>query len=319
MQRYQSLDGWRGLSILMVLLGHLFPLGPSYLQLNSSVAATGMAIFFILSGFLITTMLIKNSSVKQFIIRRFLRIVPLAWLGTVVALIIHSGSLEMYLAHLFFYANWEPMQLTEGTGHFWSLAVEMQFYVLIALMVVLFKKKVFWLLPIMCIAVTAYRAEHNVLMTINTYFRLDEILAGCMLALISAHGSTELKEWFCKISPIFLFVLLIFSAHPESGLLNYFRPYIAMLLIASTLYSNNKNWIDDLLKNRYLVYLATISYALYVIHGILTYTWLGEGERLEKYLKRPLLLGVTFALAHFSTFYYEKYWIDIGRRITKKQ
>ena len=59
-------------------------------------------------------------------------------------------------------------------------------------------------------------------------------------------------------------------------------------------------------------------YTIYVIHGILSNSWLGEGERLEKYLKRPLLLGITFALAHFSTFYYEKYWIKLGKKLTLK-
>ena len=60
MNRFQSLDGWRGLSILFVLAGHLLPLGPKSWQMNSSVAAAGMAVFFILSGFLITNILFRR-------------------------------------------------------------------------------------------------------------------------------------------------------------------------------------------------------------------------------------------------------------------
>ena len=64
------LDGWRGISILLVLAGHLFPLGPKSLAVNAGIAALGMAIFFTLSGFLITTTLLYRPSVVEFLIRR---------------------------------------------------------------------------------------------------------------------------------------------------------------------------------------------------------------------------------------------------------
>ena len=91
-----------------------------------------------------------------------------------------------------------------------------------------------------------------------------------------------------------------------------------MLLIGSTLFSQDITWFNNWLKGRFLFYIASISFALYVIHGGLIDTWLGEGDKLEKYLKRPLLLAVTFALAHVSTFYYEKHWINLGKKLTKK-
>jgi hypothetical protein len=47
-------------------------------------------------------------------------------------------------------------------------------------------------------------------------------------------------------------------------------------------------------------------------------TWLGSGEDLEKYIKRPLLFMVLFALAHLSTFYYEKQWIALGKKLSAK-
>ena len=49
--RSSVLDGWRGISITLVLLGHLFPLGPKSWQLNGTVAAAGMAIFFYIVWF----------------------------------------------------------------------------------------------------------------------------------------------------------------------------------------------------------------------------------------------------------------------------
>lgn len=76
--RFAVLDGWRGLAILFVLAGHLLPLGPKAWQMNAAVATTGMVIFFNLSGFLITNILLHNQNILTFLTRRFIRIVPLA-------------------------------------------------------------------------------------------------------------------------------------------------------------------------------------------------------------------------------------------------
>ena len=317
--RFQVLDGWRGISILLVLLGHWFPLGPQAWQMNSTIAATGMVCFFILSGFLITNILLKDQHIGHFLTRRLLRIVPLAWLVMLITFSLTSSSIDIYLPHFLFYANWPPMWLTNPTAHFWSLCVEMQFYMLIAILVCTFKQRALNLLPFLCIAITCYRYFNDAPANINTYYRIDEILAGCILALVYSHRNDGLKRWIGKLNPIYLFPLLLLSAHPEGGLVAYFRPYIALLVIGSTLFATQTFWYHSWLKGRILFYIASISYAVYVIHIGLAHTWLGDGETLEKYLKRPLLLAVTFGLAHLSTFYYEKYWIDLGKRLTFKK
>ena len=66
--RFAMLDGWRALSILLVLAAHLLPLGPKSLGLNDAVAPMGMALFFTLSGFLITRFLAaEHASVRSFV------------------------------------------------------------------------------------------------------------------------------------------------------------------------------------------------------------------------------------------------------------
>ena len=65
-----ALDGWRGLSILLVLAAHLLPLGPKPWKLNYSAGILGMALFFTLSGFLITRALLREQNVAAFLIRR---------------------------------------------------------------------------------------------------------------------------------------------------------------------------------------------------------------------------------------------------------
>lgn len=318
MRRFEVLDGWRGISILFVLAGHLLPLGLSAWKMNEAIAATGMALFFILSGFLITNLLIRDQNIGSFLIRRFMRIIPLAWLVLSITLFLNNATVHQWASSIFFYANWPPMGLINGTSHFWSLCVEIQFYILIALLVFLLKKKSFWLLPLCGLCVTLYRAYHGVEVAINTYYRLDEILAGCTLALIHYKGSSSIKMYIGKLNPIILLIALVCSAHPQFGLLNYLRPYIALLLVGSTLFSDQEKWCNRWLKSRFLFFVASISYALYIIHGGLMETWLAEGDTLEKYIKRPLLICVTFILAYLSTKYYEQYWINLGKKLTHK-
>jgi len=316
---FHVLDGWRGLSILFVLATHLLPLGPKVWRLNETAGPIGMALFFTLSGFLITNFLIRRPNLYDFIIRRFFRIIPLAWLYLLIALPILGASLEQAPAHFFFYANWPPMDFIAGSSHFWSLCVEMQFYVGIALLFFILKERGLYLAVFLCLFFTAFRINEGVHIAINTYFRIDEILVGVIVAMAY---NNKLGVWlphlFEKINPYYMMILLLISCHPDSGFMNYFRPYFAATLVASTLY-NPPPKLAGFLNLRILVYLASVSYALYVIHPLLAHTWLGSGELIEKYSKRPLLFVVLFFLAHISTFYYEKYWISLAKKITNKK
>lgn len=317
-ERYKTLDGWRGISILLVLAGHLFPLGFGPVRLNSAIAGTGMVLFFTLSGFLITSILLRDANIKHFLIRRILRIVPLAWLILVPTLLLTEASLHEWLSNLFFYANWPPMGLIREASHFWSLCLEVQFYLFVACLVYVFKERALWLLPILAIGITLFRAVMGVEMAINTYFRADEILAGCTLALIYHKAPASVHSAVGRLNPFLLLVLLVCSAHDAFGPLNYFRPYISLLLIGSTLLRPAGSLYESWLSARFLVFTASISYALYAIHGGLRYTWLAEGDKMIVYLKRPLFLLVTFVLAYLSTRYYESYWIKLGKKLTHK-
>lgn len=313
--RLGALDGWRGLSILLVLAAHLLPLGPKQLELNATAGILGMVIFFTLSGFLITSTLLNNDSIVEFLIRRISRIVPLAWLCAAIILYATNASADTYLANFLFYANWPPMWLMNGTGHFWSLCVEMQFYLWIALLVIFFRRHWLYLIPIVCISITLYRIANGAHAQINTYYRADEILAGGVLALIYNKRLTfpPIKPITRQTSQAILLLLLIISSHPKSGPLNYLRPYFAIALVAGSLF-NAAPLTSNILNNKILFYIASISYALYVIHPLLTHTWLGSGTGIEKYSKRPLLFFALFMAAHFSTFHFEKRWTDYGKK-----
>ena len=318
-QRLPVLDGWRGISILFVLSAHLLPLGPSSWMLNSASGRMGMALFFTLSGFLITHFLYNGMPIKTFLIRRVFRILPLVWLYILIVYSIGDIKTEYLISHLLFYANWPPMTLGGVTSHLWSLCVEMQFYLLIALICLAFKRKYLWFfIPILCLSITFNRFIHDVYAAVNTYYRADEILSGAILALIFNSNIDSIKTILRKTPPLIPLLLLALASHPDTEALNYFRPYLAAYLVGATIY-NHESLISKWLDNKVLVYIAFISYALYVIHPLLAHaTWLGDGESVEKYLKRPLLFLVLFLCAHVSTFYYEQKWTRLARNLTRK-
>lgn len=313
-ERYLVLDGWRGISILVVLACHLLPLGPKAWQINEAAGPFGMALFFTLSGFLITNFLLLRPQIHVFLVRRLARILLLAWLTLTIALVWQGADWSIWVSNFLFLSNWPPMSIPVYLSPFWSLCVEFQFYIGIALAIWIFRDRGFWLLPFVCIAITLFRIYSGSYAAINTYLRVDEILAGALLALIYRRKIfSNFEESFARYGFYVVLVLFAFSCHPVGGPLNYFRPYLAAILVGITLF-NPGFFLNNILTNKYLVYVAAISYSLYLIHPLLAHSWLGEGETFEKYLKRPLLFGVLFVLAHFSTYYYERFFITLSRR-----
>ena len=319
LRRLSVLDGWRGVSILFVLLCHLAPLGGIG---NTSIGILGMVIFFVLSGYLITSFLLKKTAtLSEFAIRRFFRVVPLAWLYFVVVFAFQTEPVESWLAHFLFYANLPPPQIRLATDHMWSLCVEVQFYVGIALLFGLMRRRGLLLLPLIGLLFTLYRVHDQVYASSVTWYRVDEILAGCTLALI-LHGQLgragEAVVSWMRIAPQWpLFVLLaVCSLYgiDQGQWTSYFRPYVGALLVGTTLVNGGTS-LASCLNRRPLLYLASISYAVYVIHIGLVNTWLGSGDVIEKYSKRPLLLLVLLVLAHASTFWFEHPMIDWGKRL----
>ncbi len=299
--------------------GHLFPLGPKEFRLNETFAALGMAIFFTLSGFLITTTLLHRPSVGEFMIRRLCRIVPLAWVYTVVALTVAQAPASFYLAQLLFYSNLPPFPLTEYTGHLWSLCVEMQFYFAIAAVFLFFGRRGLWSIPVVCLLVTMHRIQQHEFVSIVTSVRVDEILAGGTLALVC---NTPHLPWVRKfltwVSPLALLPFAIASSNTLSEGLAYLRPYLVTGMVGASLFYANKPAVTRHLEAKWLAYLAAISYALYIFHPIVEWGWLGSGPKIVRYVKRVPELAAVFALAHLSTFYFEDFWIRLGKQWSQR-
>ena len=305
-ERIPILDGWRAVSILAVLGAHLLPIGPKWLHLNDEAGAFGMALFFTLSGFLIVSFLDAGMPVKTFLLKRCARVVPLSWAAMIFLVLIEKYDPVTIARNFSFNSNLPPVELFHGGEHLWSLCLEMQFYLTAAAIFLTSKPIAKWLIPLLCVSITTARIVSGTPISIITWFRADEILAGGIVALAyrGRFGFTA-KSALAKL-PTWPFLLAyVIVSHPDAGPLQYFRPYGAALLVGSSL-TNPPRWLERVLVTRVMAYIAEISYALYIIHGVLSHTWLGSGDKLVKYLKRPLLFGATFALAHISTRYFEQ-------------
>lgn len=304
------------MSIILVLGTHLLPLGPKTWQLNVATGVLGMAIFFILSGFLITEFLIKRPDAGAFIIRRLARILPLFYLYSVITLWWFKEPADTWFATLGFYANMPPQRLIPATAHLWSLCLEVQFYIAMALWCFFSKSKAYWAIILATAAFTGLRIAHGQHASSISYYRADEIMAGCMLAL-AFHGKLGplAKKALGMVHWGWLLALLVLSCDYYGGALNYLRPYLAALLVGHTLAKPDSK-LAAFLGNTLLAYLASISFALYIIHPLLATTWLGEGDTGTRYLKRPLLLLTLWGLAHLSSRCFENRFIAWARRVT---
>jgi peptidoglycan/LPS O-acetylase OafA/YrhL len=224
-----ALDGVRGIAILIVLLHHFESILPgSNLALNLIKATfymgwSGVDLFFVLSGFLITGILVDTKQAKNyfssFYARRILRIFPLYY-GVLTLIVFMARAfyrpafdnilpLRSDQIYYFFYLNnWWVLLKDKWhaniIGHFWSLAVEEQFYLLWPMCV--------WLIPrrhllrvalfgcglalVLRIAlVKAYGPSHAI--DQNTFTRMDALLAGACCAMVVRSESliAKVKAW----------------------------------------------------------------------------------------------------------------------------
>ena len=312
--RLPVLDGLRAISILLVLATHMLPLGPKLLKLNDTAGAMGMSMFFALSGFLIASTLLHNPDVYEFLVKRLTRILPLAYGYTflVFTFFVFDPRAAFWTAS--FLINYFTQYMVDGLNdHFWSLCVEMQFYGAIAIVALIWGKKGLWIVWPACLLVTALRINDGAYIAIQTHLRVDEILVGACIA------SVYQSSWEGRIRHPMLWVALAsilwgLSGSPYMGWFQYLRPYATALVLGCVL-CHGQTLLAAVLSSRPMRYIAAVSYALYVVHPLTIYGWFNQGSIVDRYLlKRPISFIMTFAAAHVSTFYWEKYWMRAGRR-----
>ena len=285
-----TLDGWRAIAILSVMTYHdaLHRIGPFSTSWLHEHGNLGVDVFFAISGFLICSRLIIEEdtqgviSRRNFYIRRAFRILPAAAVFLAALLILKAAvhlpvQLPEVLASLFFLRNYtgffSHFQSTYPfyTSHFWSLAVQEHFYILLPVLLVLTQKK--WraqLLLILAAAVSLHRIAHNSRLSFHTDMRLDELLVPAALAiLLCSPLSIQPRHYqrftqILRLWPLVWLVLLIpitYDLLPRTT--GFLIAWLMPLAILGTML-RPQSWISRFLENPVLRYIGRISYSLYL-------------------------------------------------------
>jgi peptidoglycan/LPS O-acetylase OafA/YrhL len=284
-----TLDGWRAVAILLVLLFHLREFirsGP--LAIVAKYGAWGVPIFFGISGFLICSRLADEIdagrlSLRRFYIRRVFRILPpyFAYLGF-LALLAAAGLLvirkEEWLSCLFFYRNYLPRGLGGWyTGHFWSLAIEEHFYILMpAVLAIVGPRRARGVFVALCLAVAAWRVGdtrfHIVdqqMLNVDPYSRtdrqLDSLLWGCVIALVwrEERWRAAFQRWLTTPAWIALFLAFTFFVIRPRIYSMAGTAFIIPLLLVGTIVRPGAI-VSRILETGIMKWLGRLSYSLYI-------------------------------------------------------
>jgi peptidoglycan/LPS O-acetylase OafA/YrhL len=278
MNHYLSLDGLRAYSVLLVLLFHARIL---------SLGWMGVHIFFVLSGFLITSILIKeiNSTnyYKAFYGRRILRIFPVYYLVFVLAIIlgyIQKSPLRDALSYVFYFQNIRlgtsnfNSSFPRAFDHSWSLAVEEQFYLVFPFIVRLFFAQlkiilgIFILIGVAFLFILPLKYPGSDINWTNPVSNFVFLGAGAFVATIKN------KVTFIKVLLPFSVAgisLMLLSHYPvllrtESGALFLIALTPLILLLVCVLLTIENNFIKLIFQNRIVIYTGRISYGIYIFH-----------------------------------------------------
>jgi len=292
-QRIPSLDGLRALSIALVCAAHFaysyrFPL--PYHPILDKYAHYGVRIFFVISGFLITTLLISERertgtiNIKLFFIRRAYRILPVAYVYLVVITgVFHKSLTHRDLAIAYGYASaYFETRLPWVLSHLWSLSVEEQFYLIwpLALAFSFTLARRFALLAIVLAPLC-----HVLLVALGLrqgapYFFpsvADSLAAGCLLALfqpqLQRYRAFFVWRGFPFIWTLTLFIPFLHRYTPAA--LRYWGfPHLALASSVAFLSVFNLGMIlcvqnaivvpPRLLNTRVVAWIGTLSYSLYI-------------------------------------------------------
>ncbi|MGD0842436.1 MAG: acyltransferase [Candidatus Acidiferrales bacterium] len=342
-RRVPQLDAVRGVAILLVMLhniGFKYPLFHS--QQLFSDGWMGVDLFFVLSGFLITGILVDTKKsqgyFKNFYVRRCLRIWPLYFsliffMFVVVRFLGPSEYHEVlqrsspWWAFPLFLQNFLVPISTNAAGPLgvtWSLAIEEQFYVVWPLVVRFCSPT--WLRRVciaeICIspALRYYLSLHQVDLYTNVFCRLDGLMAGALLALLVRSDEFVPSKWLRRA-----WILLVIAAPLAFVTEAYHARWIVFsftaLASASFIYVSvfsPRKWIQGVMNNRFLIYTGTISYGLYLLHKIPS--GIVEALHLDRhrFVPLPFIFVTSFALAALSWNLLEKPSLNLKRFFESK-
>jgi peptidoglycan/LPS O-acetylase OafA/YrhL len=277
MKRIPSLDGLRAISISMVVIGHWTSLHYHW-EIGGALANLGVRIFFIISGYLITTLLLKERArsstirLREFYVRRAYRILPAAAVFMLPVFLIywretrwyHLAAAALYVTNFDYAHPW-------FVGHLWSLSVEEQFYFLWPGVLKKWHRRRTAILAGVILFAPVYRVACHLLKlhgrADETFPAVADILAiGCLLAIYAPRLPRIKPGWA-------LAMLLPIALVPAYMAAEHFRttPILLLLVLWPLLHLSIAGLLLHAVQTPYwilninpIVWLGKISYSLYL-------------------------------------------------------
>lgn len=329
---YIKLDFLRAFSVFLVLLSHwIEDCKLDYLTFFNGYGVYGVNLFFTISGFLITKSLINaftnktfQNSIKNFFIRRALRLFPALYLFLFVMLFLqvvlkfwvvndlhHYIYFALYIPNVFIYLNgW----LYPSINNLWSLAVEEQFYLIWPFVIYYFKNNLILIFSFSILIGLVYLSFFNNIDTGKLFpiGNLNYLAGGAMLAKFEEKVNVKNSIFYI----LYLIVLIIFCKYVIN--INF---VIVDLLISITfvlllnIFISDWNVFSFIFKNRGILYIGKISYGIYLYHRFLPYFVYATLKKYNVVISDELifisLFFLIFIISHISYKYYETYFLNM--------
>jgi len=351
-QHMPQLDGLRTLAVAAVAWSHWMG---SY-QFGFDWGLMGVNLFFVLSGFLITGILLDSRAgtaglaarwfaIRQFYTRRVLRIFPLFYMTLALMALVGVRPIRQtllwhlcYLSNVYFFRQGSWQLATSNISHFWSLAVEEQFYLVWPyLMIFLPARRLCPVVLGLIMLAPVYRVMMGVVFPANkvafvlTIGCLDALGVGALLAYAqrsgadSRWGAGALARWLLWLGlPAWAALEVLIRVHKVPGPLLSMRQTFLDMIFGWVILSGAKGfkgWFGRFLQWRPMAYLGKISYGLYVFHNLTVYALVFAVRDLHAsriildvpWIERLCLLVLTVSAAAVSWHLFEKPLNDLKR------
>ncbi|MBX2985069.1 MAG: acyltransferase [Bacteroidia bacterium] len=352
---FPNLNGLRFIAALLVIIHHIEQL-KSISKIDNYwgtvpfigiIGKLGVVLFFVLSGFLITYLLLteeysfKKINIGKFYIRRILRIWPLYYLIIILAFlvlpnidlfvlpnyskeVIYSNLLPKLVLYAIFFPNLvlSILGVVPYASHTWSIGTEEQFYLVWPVILKLVKKYrigLMFFIIAFYIAFGTFLQSHysdfipykNVIRAFWSTFNIDCMAIGGLFAILLFQKNKLLKLLQNNILFYLTICVTIFLMVKGIYIPKFHYEFYSVLFGIIILNFASNNTINISLENRALNYLGNISYGLYMYHpiGIILALYICSFINLSNWLIYPFSIILTILMAGLSYQYFESFFL----------